>query len=463
MGPTTRSDRLKFPLFNADVESVRYERLVIDAGQDKTFALDFHPRLTVVTGVGRSEREGLMSELVGTLSSARAGGHLEVTDDRGRHLAVFRPHNGRHLVVDIDAGTDLSAQYRTADGTIDLLAVEGLDQQAAKRQMRVTAQDLTTRTQGAELIRRLAGCDQGLIWKIAERLQTTEAKLQRMAEEAGTAPEDLELVDSIERRHQEFEAAQASHERVRKITFYLALASAAAAVPLAYLLGPIYAAGGIVPAVLILSVSLLFWRKLSRARKAEEDALERAGAASYLGFHLQRVNTLLSSDQSRRDLMNASEAHREALEAWRRMAGDVPVEWAITHREDIVSAARVRVRTESPAAAAASDDLGSVLAEELVVRLADARRLGTSGESFPLVLDDPFVRFDSSVKPALLELLVEASHRQQVILLTEDPDVAAWARLEAITGALSVVEPSGADAPAEQQRQALPDSTRLVI
>ena len=144
--------------------SVRYERLVIDAGQDKTFALDFHPRLTVVTGVGRNEREALMSELVGTLSSTRAGGHLEITDDRGRHLAVFRPHSGRHLVVDIDSGTDISSQFRTADGTIDLLAVEGLDQATAKRQMRVTAQDLTTRTQGAELIRRLSGCDQGLIW-----------------------------------------------------------------------------------------------------------------------------------------------------------------------------------------------------------------------------------------------------------------------------------------------------------
>jgi hypothetical protein len=54
--------------------------------------------------------------------------------------------------------------------------------------MRVTASDLNTRTQSAELIRRLAACDQGLIWKIAERLHTTEAKLNKMAEEAGTAP-----------------------------------------------------------------------------------------------------------------------------------------------------------------------------------------------------------------------------------------------------------------------------------
>lgn len=442
--------------------SVRYERLVIDAGQDKTFALDFHPRLTVVTGVGRPEREGLMSELVGVLSSARAGGSLELTDDRGRHLAVFRPHSGRHMVVDIDAGADISAQFRTPEGRIDLLAVEGLDTQTAKRRMRVTAQDLTTRTQEAELIRRLSGCDQALIWKIAERLQAAEAKLHKMAEDAGTDPEDLEMVEDLERRHIEFEEAQAKHERVRKITFYLAALSAAASVPLAYFVTPLAMIAGIAAAVLILGISLLYWRKLAKAKAAEEEALERAGATSYLGFHLQRVNSLLSGDQTRRELMAASDAHREALDAWRKMAGDVPVEWAVAHRDDIVSAARVRVRAESPDTGRASNDLGAVLAEELVVRLADARRLGSTGESFPLVLDDPFVQYDSSVKPALLELLVEASHRQQVILLTDDPDVAAWARLEAITGALSVVVPGGADAAADQ-RQPLPESTRLVI
>lgn len=436
--------------------------MVIDGGQDKNFALDFHPRLTVVTGVGRLEREGLMSELVGTLSNTRAGGHLEVTDDRGRHLAVFRPHGARHLVVDIDAGSDVSAHFRAADGTIDLLAVEGLDQATAKRRMRVTASDLTTRTQSAELIRRLAACDQGLVWKIAERLQATESTLDRMAGEAGTAPEDLEMVDSIERRHQRFEAAQAKHEKVRKVTFYLAVLCALAAVPATYLLGLAGTVGAIVPAVLILATSLLFWRRFESAKAAEQEALEAAGATSYLGFHLQRVNSLLSGDQSRRELMAAAEDHREALGAWRKQAGDVPVTWALEHRDDIVSAARVRVRADAHTGEGAREDLGSVLAEELVVRLAEARRLGQTGESFPLVLDDPFVDFDSSVKPALLELLVESSHRQQVVLLTEDPDVAAWARLEAITGALSVVEPSSANVEIKAQPPQ-PEPSRLVL
>ncbi len=424
---------------------MRYERLVIDAGDEKTFALEFHPRLTVVTGVGRLEREGLMSELVGVLSSNRSGGALEVTDDRGRHLAIFRPQGKRHMVVDIDGGTDVSASYRNEGGEIDLLGAEGLDQRTAKRRMRVTATDLTTRTQSAELIRRLASCDQAILWKVADRVNITEADLQRMAEEAGTAPEDLEMVDAIERRHAEFEAAQAGHEKVRRLTFLLAALCTIAAVPVAMFIDPLYALGALVPATAITAWSFIMYRRLEAARAAEQEALERAGASSYLGFHLQRVNTLLASDQTRRNLMSVAEAHREAADAWTQLAGDVPVQWAYEHRDEIVSAARVRVRADG-ASGGSRDDIAAVLGEELVVRLSEARRLGRSGESFPLVLDDPFTGFDSSVKPALLELISESSHRQQILLLTEDPDVAAWARLEALTGALSVVEPSGAKA-----------------
>jgi hypothetical protein len=48
------------------------------------------------------------------------------------------------------------------------------------------------------------------------------------------------------------------------------------------------------------------------------------------------------------------------------------------------------------------------------------------------------------VKAELLTLLLEASNDQQIILLTEDETTVAWARLEAMTGMLGVVEPSAA-------------------
>ena len=60
------------------------------------------------------------------------------------------------------------------------------------------------------------------------------------------------------------------------------------------------------------------------------------------------------------------------------------------------------------------------------------------------------VDVDPAIKPDLLELLTKASNNQQVIYLTEDPDVAAWARVEALTGQLSIVEPVADKPPADR-------------
>ena len=66
--------------------------------------------------------------------------------------------------------------------------------------------------------------------------------------------------------------------------------------------------------------------------------------------------------------------------------------------------------------------------------------MGPEGESLPLLLDDPFINLDPSVKPALLELLSRSSGSPQVIFLTNDPDVCTWARLEALTGEIGILE-----------------------
>lgn len=420
---------------------MRFERLVIDGGDAGTFALDFHPRLTVIAGVGRAEREGLMAELVGTLGASRTGGHLEWADDQGRHLAVFRPHGARHRVVDVDAGIDVSDAYRAPTGEIDLLAHEGFDQLTAKRRLRLSGADLAQTSQSSATIRRLAGVDPTELWRAADAVRASEADLQRLAEEVGSAPEDLALVERIEHRHTEFEAAQEHHERLRRLSFRFAFAVIVAAVPAAWLAGLAPALGLITLAVAATAGSLIVWMRMRQAQAAEREALEEAGADSYLGFHLQRVNSLLASDQSRKRLTVAADNHRAATNAWRALAGDVDVDWALEHRDEVVAAARLRAETKL--AEAGGDDLVTALAQELVVRLGEARRIARSGECLPIVFDEPFGGFDSSVTSALLELISQASDRQQIVLLTDDPDVVSWARLESITGNLAVVEPSG--------------------
>jgi hypothetical protein len=63
-------------------------------------------------------------------------------------------------------------------------------------------------------------------------------------------------------------------------------------------------------------------------------------------------------------------------------------------------------------------------------------------ESLPLFLDEPFGPVEASAKADLLALLLDASSHQQIVLLTDDEATLAWARLEAMTGAVGVVEPA---------------------
>ena len=105
---------------------MRVERLVIEAGEH-TFTLDLHPHLTIVAGMGRVERESLIGEIVGALGGSRPGVHVELEERSGRHLAVFRPTNGRHRIVDVDRARDVTAEMADAAGDCDLLEHLGLD------------------------------------------------------------------------------------------------------------------------------------------------------------------------------------------------------------------------------------------------------------------------------------------------------------------------------------------------
>jgi hypothetical protein len=424
---------------------VRYERLVIEAG-DNTFALHLHPRLTVIAGVGRLERESLAGELIGALGSSRPGVHLELVEDSGRRLAVFRPNGARHRVVDVNDAVDVSREFTADGGRIDLLAKAGLDLVSARHAMRLTAGELKSGSQGDQSVRGLAAVDQAMLWAAAERLRATEERLQEEAEAVGSAPEDAEVVERIERRHEELDQALTKHESVRHHAIFIAVACALAAIPAA-LLNRVTAFPFLAVAAVTTLISVVFRERLERARAAEQAALSDAGAQSYLGFHLQRVNGLLSSDQSRRRLMQAAEEHREAKAAWQALAGDVPAEWALEHQEEIVAAALLRkdadaLGTMSSSAPRIGGQATADLAHVVVGRMSTLRSVGPAGESLPLVLDDPFTELERSMKPSLLELLSRSSGSPQVVFLTDDEDVASWARLEALTGDLAILEPT---------------------
>jgi hypothetical protein len=424
---------------------VHYERLVIQAG-DNSFTLDLHPRLTVIAGLGRLERESLIGELIGALGSSRSGVHAELTQDDGRHLAVFRPDGGRHRIVDIDAAADVSGEFRTPDGRIDLLELNGLDTRTARRRMRLSAADLTQGSQSSQIVRQLGGLNQQDLWNLAFQYQQADEVLQNEAEAVGSAPEDAEVIERIEQRHQEFEAAQSRHESVRHHTIFTSVACVLGAIP-AVLMNRLYGLPFLAVAAIMVLLSVIFRRGMEKAEVAQLSALTEAGAQSYLGFHLQRVNGLLSSDAARKRLVGAAEDQRTAAKLWKDMVGDISVDWAVEHRDEIVATSRLQVEVNALGALAHDlprydEDHTTELTRVLVSRMSELKQLGVHGESFPLILDETFVGVDSAVKPALLELVGHAAGSPQLIVLTEDEDVASWARLEALTGALSIIEPT---------------------
>jgi hypothetical protein len=424
---------------------VHFERLTIEAG-DAEFALPFHPRLTVIAGVGRPEREGLVGELVGALGAGRSGVHLEMVSDAGTRYALRRPTEGSHQVIDLATGRDVTSDFVTDGDQVNVLERAGLSVRDAKRAMRLTESDLATRSEQEERILALAQVDQNRLWEVARKVKDREAAVAA-ATAGGADPDDTAVLAEIERRHSAFEEAEAKHEQARRVSLLIGANAAVLAVLLGWLINVVVALPLIAVAITMTVYSALTWRRMVMAYEEEEEALREAGAHSYLTFQIHRVNGLLADDHHRRQMMKAAEYHRAALAEWHLLASDVPVDWALEHRGEIRQAAArlhdtLGVRAPVGVIVTNVENTSSDLAHTLLHRLNEVRTLGAGGESFPLFLDDPFGRLDADVKAELLGLLVKASELQQVVLLTEDEQIAAWARVEAMTGHLAIVEPA---------------------
>jgi len=422
---------------------VQFERLVIESG-DNSISVDLHPRLTVIAGLSQMERDGLVNEFVGALGNSRNGVHLELLAGNGNRFAIFRPNHAPHRVIDVDARLDVTDQFTDVNGEINLLSRAGLDHHQARRSMRFNAQDLAESAARDSLIQQLARVDQKQLWVAAESLRTAQRRLEEEADAVGSSVEDAAVIERIETHHENFERSQDQSETVRRSTFMVAGFAALLSVPTARIVGTV----GVIPLAFLATaavlVSFVYWRRMESARKREAAALAEAGAQSYLGFHLQRVNSLLSSDSGRRRLIAAAEEHRGAAQRWVVLAGPIDVEWADENHQEITAAANLRQLVQP--AGFKEESLGiddtAASAHALVTHLGDLRNLGSSGESFPALFDEPFVNIESGVLPALLEVIVRGSEHQQIILLTDSPSVTSWAQLEEMTGALKIIEPT---------------------
>ena len=426
------------------MNNVRYQRLILESGGNAV-TLRFHDRLTVIAGLGAQERDGLVGEIIGGLAGTRQGTHLEILDDTSRRLAVLRNRGREHRVVDLETGTEVTGEFARPDGNVDLLGWLGFTHDSFRRRTRLTAADMAAAGQGDAAVARLARVDQAQLWAAADRVQETEILLHREAEAAGAAPEDVPLIEEIEQRHEVFEAAQQKLDTIRHYGIFVGGACVLGAIPLVLMDHPASFAF-LAIAIATTIVSIFYRRRMEKARKAELRALEEAGATSYIGFQLQRVNVLMGHENRRRVLAHAAAENREAVEAWRALAGEIGVDWAFANRAKIEAEWQRLEAMHRKQVLVADTGLAGVepadLAQAFISRMNDLRHAAAPGESLPIILDEPLAGLGPSVKQWMLELIGRSAGMPQVVYLTNDPDVAAWARMEAVSGEVGIIEPT---------------------
>ena len=421
---------------------MRFQRLLMEVGST-TVNLDFHPKLTVVAGVGTLEREGLITELLSGLGGGRPGTHLQIVDESGRRLGILHPvaEQQEDRVMELGTHEDVTAEFMRADGTIDLLSPLGLNIASARRHAQLTAADMAETAKTDNLVVALAARDQPRLWKAAENVRNSRTAVEAEVSASGADPVDTPLVEEIEVRHAAFEGAQERLERVRHFGIFVGGASVAGAIP-AVAMKSWVAIPLLLVAIVTTMMSIMFRRRLDKAHKAERKVLDEVGADSYLAFRLARVNGLVDGGANRATLTAAVTAHREAMTTWRALAGDVSAEWAFDMR-DKVAAAALRLRdadasgepVSGPAVAEPTE-----LAQGLITKMSELRHVGPRNEAFPMLLDEPLEGVALSTKQWLLELLGRSAGAPQVIYLTDDPDVAAWARMHSVGGELAIIE-----------------------
>lgn len=435
---------------------MRISRLVIESDK-RNFTLDLHPRCTVIAGLDPAENDALISEFTAAIGPGRAGVHLELTDGDANKLAVFRPATSRHRVIDIVRSADLTEHYRKRDGNVDLLHANGTSTHEARDHLVLRPSHLPQGDTTDPVIRKLAGLDQNVLHAALKKLEAAEKLLAKSAE-ADARDSRSEAVERVEALHAELEQRQAAHERVRRFSYYLGVFAAVVSFLVVLSGGPVLA---VLPLVVLAAgvsaFSIQQWRRLAEARVQEDEALGDAGAQSYLGLHIQRVNSLLSNNERRSEMLVADEQYRLALDEWKRLVGDIPMRWVLEHSYEIAQAAMLRQELIEQGALAVEDgvvdDSGLLFLRSLRSWISTADSLGKRS-ALPIICNDPFQELDAPAKPVLLEELTRTSLRHQVIFLTNDPDVISWAAAEAVAGHISLLEQARrpqAEQPAEEQ------------
>jgi len=481
---------------------VKLDRISLQLQNDEVRTFEFHPGLTVVEAETDQEQD-LARALAGTLGQAGDGVHVEFSLDDGTDAVAFRPFGGGHRVVGLAAADDLTAAFTGPDGSgIDLLSSRRSAGPAAESQMVLRDADLHSLDPAAPWLTRLAAADPAQLDAAAEAQLRAENALRTVsagdevpaptapgspepaapafadpapapasaAADASAASDEARLSPAEER---EVSRLERRYNQIRLATLTVGSVGPIAAVLLLSTIGTIAALALIGLSVALTVTCLLYERRLATALD-EFDAKREAAAGSATATTIgpdagapadtvpaTPVDT--GSGSGGTDLAATAAAAAEAAQRWHDLAGPVPVDWVREHRDEITAAAALRSAL-GPAAAALDENPASDDAERsgrmraaalaLVHRAVALRGRGVGAEvtgpaaatveSAPLFVAGLLEGLEPAERATLIELVSALATQRQVILVSSEPEVLSWARVEAMTGSIGAIVSSDA-------------------
>lgn len=235
-------------------------------------------------------------------------GGAERLGAEARHVAAALPESAPGDLPDLVAAALHATDVRTSlDNRLQVLAAAKLP---APSEL---------------LVGELGLLDQDDLWRRADRLLAAGDEVHRVqmslgglgGEQGGDAPA---AIQDMEDSHRALEEAEQAAERVRVPG--VAGTGLGAAVALAGTIGsPLLILLGLLVAAVVGTTTLVIPRsRVAKAAAVENAALERAGAPSYLGFHLRRVDATVDPNV-RGTVETASGEHRSAAGAWEELVG----------------------------------------------------------------------------------------------------------------------------------------------
>jgi hypothetical protein len=187
-------------------------------------------------------------------------------------------------------------------------------------------------------------------------------------------------------------------------------------------------------------------RASARPSEVVEAELAELEARARRDYQPEWGSSVVPDDSAEPDVEALQRRREEAARAYETAARVVPdVERLADRRAAVERRVTVLEATlgDQPAAAALASTAD--IERYLLARVTAARNAGPQREPLPLILDDPFARIRGDRKWEVLDLVERLAQQAQIVYLTDDPDVALWARRRLATGSLLLLEATPAD------------------